>query len=145
MAVPNPNVFDALVDVGAPDPVDARLLAELVERMLRCPPGDNPLAALIDDVRRAGFDAEVRSWTEQAQPLRLPPDGVLRMTNNGKLVDDAWLKQVAQRVRMDTLQISRRYAALVPYVVKTLTPRGEVPSRRVVEIGLESLGQRAAR
>lgn len=145
MAAPQgTSVFDAMVDAKALDAIDTKLLAELVERLAGSG-NDNPIGALVDLGRAASLEREVRSWIGAGQPLPLPVDGIARMVAAGKLLADPWLDEVASRVSVDRPQVERRYAALIPSLVKSMTPRGEVPSSRVVWLGLESLRRRAAK
>ena len=138
------SVFDAMIDAGRLDATDGQLLAELVERLSQCG-DDNPIGSLVEVCSKAGFAREVRSWIGPGQPLPLPADGMARIAAAGSLLDDAWLASVAGRAGVDRPQVERRYALLIPSLVKTMTPRGEVPSSRVVSIGLESLRRRAAK
>jgi uncharacterized protein YidB (DUF937 family) len=145
MAAPQgSSVFDAMIDDARLDAIDAKLQAELVERLIAAG-GDNPIGALIEIGRKAGLEREVRSWIGPGQPLPLPTDGIRRLVSAGDLLSDAWLDEVAKRLDIDRSQVERRYSTLVPSLVKTMTPRGEVPSRRVVLLGLESLRRRAAK
>jgi uncharacterized protein YidB (DUF937 family) len=145
MAAPQgSSVFDAMIDEGRLDAIDAKLLAELVERLIGSG-GDNPIGALIELGRKAGLDGEVRSWIGPGQPLPLQTDGIRRLVTAGDLLADAWLDEVATRVNIDRSQVERRFSTLIPSLVKTMTPRGEVPSSRVVLLGLESLRRRAVK
>ena len=145
MAAPQgTSVFDAMIDAKALDAVDATLVRELVERLAGSG-ADNPIGALVDLGRGAGFEREVRSWIGPGQALPLPVDGVARLVAAGGLLADPWLDQVRKRVDLDRAQIERRYATLIPSLVKSMTPRGEVPSSRVVWLGLAALRRRAAK
>jgi uncharacterized protein YidB (DUF937 family) len=144
MSASQPSVFDALIDDGRLDGVDARLLAELVERLTGCG-AENPIGSLVGIAEKAGLQREVRSWIGPGQPLPLPPDGMDKLASGGELFDQAWLTQVGGRLGIDQTQLARRLSRLIPMLVKTLTPRGEIPSSRVVSVGLESLRRRAAR
>ena len=143
-APPGKSVFDAMIDAKALDAIDTKLLAELVERLAGSG-NDNPIGALVEAGQAAGLEREVRSWIGPGQPLTLPVDGIARIVAAGKLLADPWLHDVASRVGIDRSQVERRYATLIPSLVKTMTPRGEVPSSRVVWLGLESLRRRAAK
>ena len=145
MAAPQgSSVFDAMIDDGRLDAIDVKLLAELVERLAGTG-GENPIDALVKLGTKAGLEREVRSWIGPGQPLPLPIDGIRRMVTTGDLLADPWLTEVATRVGIDRSQVERRYSTLIPSLVKTMTPRGEVPSSRVVSLGLESLRRRAAK
>jgi uncharacterized protein YidB (DUF937 family) len=147
MASP-PSVFDALAagNTGE-DPLDQRLLADFAER-LGTQPDANPLARLLDDFALAGFAPDVRAWLAPGQsssPPPLPVDAIERVATVGHVLDHAWLASVAGRNGIDVAVASRRLGALVPRVVKALTPRGEVPSARALAIGLDGLRRKAAR
>ena len=144
MSTPYANVFDSLIDAGRLDAAGASLLAELVERLSR--PGiDNPLETLVRLAQAAGYTREVRSWIGPGQPLALPADGIDRMAAEGGLLDEAWLADISHRHGIEPTEARRRLSLLIPMLVKTLTPRGEIPSSRVVSVGLEALKKRAAR
>lgn len=145
MAAPQgSSVFDAMIDAGRLDAIDTRLLAELAER-LAASGKDNPVVALIELGSRVGLEREVRSWVGPGQAVPLTTDGLARLVNADALLGNPWLDQVASRLGVDRSQVERRYSTLIPSLVKTLTPRGEVPSSRVVGMGLESLRRKAAK
>jgi uncharacterized protein YidB (DUF937 family) len=145
MAAPQgSSVFDAMIDDGRLEAIDVKLLAEIIERLVASG-GENPIDALAKLGIKAGLEREVRSWIGPGQPLPLPIDGIRRMVATGDLLTDPWLSEVATRVGIDRSQVERRYSTLIPSLVKTMTPRGEVPSSRVVSLGLESLRRRAAK
>ena len=88
MAAPQgSSVFDAMVDANRLDAIDTKLLAELVERLAGSG-NDNPIGALVELGRAAGFEREVRSWIGPGQPLTLPVDGIARLVAAGKLLAD---------------------------------------------------------
>lgn len=144
MSTPYASVFDSLIDAGRLDAVSSSLLSELVER-LACASDDNPVALLVRLAERAGHDREVRSWIGPGQPLPLTAEGVSAIAAGGELFDEAWIGQISQRHALEPAETKRRLAQLIPMLVKTLTPRGEIPSSRVVSLGLEALRKRAAR
>jgi uncharacterized protein YidB (DUF937 family) len=61
------------------------------------------------------------------------------------VLDHDWLAQTAVRNGLDKDTAARRLGALVPKVVKALTPRGELPTARALSIGLDGLRRKAAR
>jgi len=148
MTPARPSVFDALAADPRPvDALDQRVLADFADR-LAAKSDANGLAILLDDVRAAGYDADVRAWLAPGQsssPPPLPPDAITGIARQGRVVDGAWLVQEAQRLGVDVDTISRRLAALLPGVVKALTPRGDVPTARALLIGLEGLRRKPVR
>jgi uncharacterized protein YidB (DUF937 family) len=148
MSAPRPSVFDALAtDPRAADVLDQRLLADFADRMA-AKSSANSLQMLLDDVRAAGFDADVRAWLAPGQstsPPPLPPEAIIGVARQGQVIDGAWLAQEAQSIGVDVDLIARRLAALVPGVVKALTPRGDVPTARALLIGLDGLRRKAVR
>jgi uncharacterized protein YidB (DUF937 family) len=147
MASP-PSVFDALAAGNAgDDPLDQRLLADFAER-LATRQDANPLARLLDDFTLAGFAPDVRAWLAPGQssaPPALPADAIERVATVGHVLDHPWLAATASRNGIEVAVASRRLGALVPRVVKALTPRGEVPTARALAIGLDALRRRAPR
>jgi len=145
---PRSSVFDALAtDARSLDALDQRLLADFADR-LAAPADANPLQVLLADARAAGFDADVRAWLapgQSAAPPPLPPEAITAIARQGHVIDGAWLGQEAQSHGVDVDTITRRLAALLPGVVKALTPRGDVPTPRALLIGLDGLRRRAVR
>jgi uncharacterized protein YidB (DUF937 family) len=141
----SPSVFDTLVDVGRLDATDASLLDALVERLESKGGNEAALRALVDQCTAAGYGAAVRSWVGPGQPAPIPPDGVLALVMTGGVLDEAWLQAAATRAGVTPEVAARRYALIIPLLVKTLTPRGSIPSDRVVAVGLASMRRRAAK
>jgi uncharacterized protein YidB (DUF937 family) len=148
MSSPRSSVFDALAtESRASDPLDQWLLADLADRMA-ARPDVNTLQLLLDDARAAGYGADVRAWLapgQSAVPPPLPPDAVTAIARQGQVLDGAWLAQEAQAHAVDVDTVTRRLAALLPGVVKALTPRGDVPTPRALAIGLDGLRRKAVR
>ena len=142
------SVFDALAtDNRIDDPLDQRLTAELAERLSSLP-DPNPVQALVDDFVRAGFDGDVRAWLAPGQssaPPPLPVEAIDRVATINHVLGQDWLQQLAARNGVEKDVVTRRLAALLPRLVKSLTPRGAVPSPRAAQIGLEGLRRKAAK
>jgi uncharacterized protein YidB (DUF937 family) len=108
----------------------------------------NPLQRLLADFRAAGYDADVRAWLAPGQssaPPALPADAVDRVAARSSVLDRAWLDDVAARTGVDATVVTHRLSALLPGAIKSLTPRGEVPSPRALAIGLDTLQRRPLR
>jgi uncharacterized protein YidB (DUF937 family) len=148
MIAPRPSVFDTSArDPRADDALDRRLLAEFAARLAALHDG-NPLQRLLDDFRAAGFDADVRAWLAPGQsssPPALPADAIDRVAARSSVLDAAWLRDVAARSGIDATVVAQRLGALLPGAIKSLTPRGEVPSPRALAIGLDTLQRRPLR
>ena len=148
MIAPQPSVFDGLT---SDDPLDGRLLGELVDRVATLQGKDaraNGLEVLIDDFKKGGFESYVCSWLapgQSAAPDPMPAEVLDKVSQKGQAISTDWLAHVAVDTGLPTPEVTRRFSALVPVVVKALTPRGTVPSRAVVQIGLDALKRRAAR
>ena len=148
MTTPRTSVFDALAtDTRSADPLDQRLLADFADLLAQRSQA-NSLAMLLDDVRAAGYDADVRAWLapgQSASPPPLPPEAITAIARQGHVIDGAWLLREAQSYGVDVDTLSRRLAALVPAAVKALTPRGDVPTPRALLIGLDALRRKPLR
>ena len=151
------SVFDALAaDARPADPLDQRLLADFADRLAPKPQADapespaqaNPLQMLLEDFRGAGFADDVRAWLapgQAASPPPLPAEAITAVATSGRVIDQAWLEAEAARYKVDVDTVIRRLAALLPAVVKALTPRGEVPTARALFIGVDGLRRRPVR
>lgn len=148
MSTPRPSVFDALAaDTRSTDPLDQRLTGDFADRLASCPQA-NALQALLDDVRAAGYGDDARAWLapgQSAAPPPLPPDAITAIAKRGSIIDEPWLEDEAKRLGVDVDTIVRRLAALLPGMVKALTPRGDVPTQRALQIGLDGLRRKAVR
>jgi len=148
MIAPRTSVFDTGArDPRGDDPLDRRLLAEFAAR-LSALQDSNPLQRLLADFRAAGFDADVRAWLAPGQsstPPALPADAIDRVAARSTVLDRPWLDDVAARAGTDAATVAQRLCALLPGAIKSLTPRGEVPSPRALAIGLDTLQRRPLR
>jgi uncharacterized protein YidB (DUF937 family) len=157
MSAPRASVFDPLTTDARPaDPLDQRLLADFAERLAPKTDGDalaalaqaNPLQMLLEDFRAANYQDDVRAWLapgQAASPPPLPPDAITAVAAKGRVIDKAWLEAEAARYNVDVDTVTRRLAALIPSVIKVLTPRGEVPTPRALLIGVDGLRRRPVR
>jgi uncharacterized protein YidB (DUF937 family) len=157
MSAPRASVFDALAaDARSADPLDQRLLADFAERLAAKAGGDapealaqpNPLQMLLEDFRGANYKDDVRAWLapgQAASPPPLPAEAITAIAAKGRVIDQAWLAAEAARYTVDVDTVTRRLAALIPSVVKVLTPRGEVPTLRALMIGIDGLRRRPVR
>jgi len=150
-------VFDALAaDARAVDPLDQRLLADFAERLTPKSEGNtpealaqaNPLQMLLEDFRGARYQDDVRAWLAPGQassPPPLPAEAITAVATKGRVIDEAWLAAEAARYSVDVDTVTRRLAALIPALVKALTPRGEVPTLRALMIGVDGVRRKAVR
>ena len=157
MSALRPSVFDALsADGRSADPLDQRLLADFAERLAPKTDGNaveaiaqaNPLQLLLDDFGAAGYGDDVRAWLapgQAAAPPPLPAEAITAVAAKAHVLDKAWLASEASRYGVDVDTITRRLAALIPSVIKALTPRGEAPTPRALLIGLDGLRRRPVR
>jgi len=141
------GVFDALAaEPDVTNPVDAHVVAAFAARLAAYPPG-HPLESLLGDFRDAGYARDVQSWLApgaSAAPT-LPVEAVTRAIGDDHVISDAWIVDTCRSTGLDRIVLLTRLAALVPWAVKTLTPRGELPSPRGMQMGLDVLRRRAAR
>jgi len=149
MIAPQPSVFDGLTSDD--DRLDGRLLGELVDRVATLQGRDvsaNGVNVLIDDFKKGGFESYVYSWLapgQSAAPDPMPPEVLDKVSQEGQVISTDWLAHVAVDTGLSRPEVTRRFSVLVPVVVKALMPRGTVPSRAAVQIGLDALKRRAAR
>ena len=140
------GIFDTLnPQMQTPSAVDARLFAGLVERLAKVPGGAG-LKTLQSELAPTLRDAQMRSWMGNRAADPLSSDQLKNAIADGNMVlDKDTLNDLKSRSGLNEMQTIEHCARLIPGLVRTLTPRGELPSETVVEAGLESLRRELAR
>ncbi|MFO1395630.1 MAG: YidB family protein [Burkholderiales bacterium] len=142
MPVQNPSVFDSLVEAPAPAAADAALGEWLVRRLLAQGPA-NGLQQLVDGMRQCGLEDRLAGWLAgRAQPLAAAD--VERLGVAAPVLDHAAIDTAANAAHVDVAQVRARIGELLPEVVRSLMPRGEVPSWRALELGLTAMSKSLA-
>jgi len=60
------------------------------------------------------------------------------------VLDAEWLHEVVTAAKAPEAEVVQRYADMIPKMIKALTPRGEIPSARVLAAGFEAMRRRSA-
>jgi uncharacterized protein YidB (DUF937 family) len=138
MQPPAPSVFDSLVEPGQQPPVDAALLMWLVNSILRSG-SEQKLKDFVDDMRAQKMGGALDSWLGSGTPRPIDAAQLKNFVGTDKLLDATQLATLANNNKIGEDELLQRFAELLPEAVRVLMPRGEVPSWRALEPGLNSL------
>ena len=94
------------------------------------------LGALIEQMGRAGFGEQARSWIGTGENQALPSGALEQIFGAGGLAE------IARRAGLTQDEASRGLAQLMPEVVDRVTPRGEVPGDDDLLASVEDLARR---
>lgn len=134
------GVFDSLISQkGTPSAADTKLLSGLVETLARVPGGEG-LKALTEEFHKRQLDALLQSWmgNNVAEPLSAEQlQGAVSTAN--RILTPKTIADLTSRCGLNNAQTIEHMAQLMPTLVRALTPRGELPSETIVQVGLESL------
>lgn len=120
-------------------------LAPLVIGMLRgsgqgaqAAPGGSGggLGDLLEQLRRAGFGDQTRSWVSTGQNAPLPPGAMEQIFGRRGLSD------LARRAGLSEEDTSRGLSELLPEMIDRLTPDGQVPDQNGLLASLSALSRR---
>jgi uncharacterized protein YidB (DUF937 family) len=79
------------------------------------------LGALLEQMQRAGFGDQARSWVGTGQNMPIPPDALDQIFGRGGI------DEIAREAGLTPQQTSEGLSELLPEVVDRFTPGGEVP------------------
>lgn len=137
MQVQTPSVFDSLVEAPAPAAADA-VLGEWLARQLLAQRDANGLQQLVDAMRKCGLDDRLTAWLSgRTQPLAAAD--VERLGHETAVLGPTAVDALATAANIEVTQVRTRLGELLPEVVRSLMPRGEVPSWRALELGLNAM------
>jgi uncharacterized protein YidB (DUF937 family) len=114
-------------------------LGDILGRVLGGAAGGGGLGALLEQMARAGFGDQARSWVSTGQNLPLP-SGAL-----DQIFGREGVAEIARRAGLSEADASRGLAQLMPEVVDHLTPSGAVPEGNDLLASVEALTRRLER
>lgn len=79
------------------------------------------LGGLLEQMARAGYGDQARSWVGTGQNMPIAPDAIEQIFGRGGLAE------IAHRAGVSEADASRGLSALLPEVVDRVTPEGQVP------------------
>jgi uncharacterized protein YidB (DUF937 family) len=94
------------------------------------------LGALIEQMGRAGFGDQARSWIGTGENQALPSGALEQIFGAGGLAE------IARQAGLTQDETSRGLAQLMPEVVDRVTPRGEVPRDEDLLASVDDLARR---
>jgi uncharacterized protein YidB (DUF937 family) len=79
------------------------------------------LGGLLEQMQRAGFGDQARSWVSTGQNMPISPDAF------GQIFGEGGLEEIARRANLTPQQTSEGLSQLLPEVVDRVTPGGQEP------------------
>jgi uncharacterized protein YidB (DUF937 family) len=94
------------------------------------------LGALLDQLQRAGFGDQGRSWVGSGPNQAIPPDAF------GRIFGDGGLAEIARSAGLSPQDTARGLSQLMPEVVDRMTPNGEMPDDAALAANVGALARR---
>ncbi len=94
------------------------------------------LGTLLEQLQRAGFGDQARSWVGTGQNQPIPPDAFARIFGDGGLAE------IARSAGLSPQDTARGLSQLMPEVVDRMTPNGEVPDDAALAANVGALARR---
>lgn len=94
------------------------------------------LGELLEQVQRAGYGDQARSWVARGQNMPISPDDL------GQIFGQSGVEEIARRAGLTPRQTSEGLSELLPEVVDRLTPEGDVPDADQLTRSVEDLRRR---
>lgn len=108
-------------------------LMDVVTQMLSNTGQQGGLAGLAKMFQDKGMGEQIASWIGTGQNQSVSADQIKNVLGSGQL------GQIARQLGMDEQQAAGGLAGLLPQVVDTLTPGGQIPQGDLMEQGLALL------
>lgn len=91
------------------------------------------LAGLVENFQKNGLGDVVTSWISTGKNLPISADQIQRVFGNQQV------SQIAQRVGIEPEKVTTALASVLPGLVDTLTPNGQLPNEDMLLKGLSIL------
>lgn len=111
-------------------------LGDILGQVLGGAAAGGGLGALIEQMGRAGFGEQARSWIGTGENQALPSGALEQIFGAGGLAE------IARQAGLTQDEASRGLAQLMPEVVDRVTPRGEVPRDEDLLASVDDLARR---
>jgi uncharacterized protein YidB (DUF937 family) len=98
--------------------------------------GAGALGGLLEQMQRAGFGDQARSWVGTGQNMPISPDAL------GQVFGQGGIEEIARQAGLTPREASEGLSELLPEVVDRVTPDGEVPDLDRLTMSVDSLRQR---
>ena len=98
--------------------------------------GGGALGGLLEQMQKAGFGDQARSWVGRGQNMPIPPEAL------DQIFGEHGIGEIARHAGLTPRQTSEGLSALLPEVVDRVTPDGQVPDLDQLTMSVEGLRRR---
>jgi uncharacterized protein YidB (DUF937 family) len=98
--------------------------------------GMGGLGGLLEQMQRAGYGEQARSWVGTDQNMPISPDVL------GQIFGQGGIEEIARQAGLTPQQTSEGLSELLPEVVDHVTPNGQVPDLDQLALSVENLSRR---
>lgn len=98
--------------------------------------GMGGLGGLLEQMQRAGYGEQARSWVGTGQNMPVSPDVL------GQIFGQGGIEEIARQAGVTPQEASTGLSELLPEVVNHVTPNGQVPDLDQLALSVENLRRR---
>ena len=98
--------------------------------------GMGGLGGLLEQMQRAGYGEQARSWVGTGQNMPISPDVL------GQIFGQGGIEEIARQAGVTPQEASTGLSELLPEVVNQVTPDGQVPDLDQLALSVENLRRR---
>jgi uncharacterized protein YidB (DUF937 family) len=98
--------------------------------------GMGGLGGLLEQMQRAGYSEQARSWVGTGQNMPVSPDVL------GQIFGQGGIEEIARQAGVTPQEASTGLSELLPEVVNQVTPDGQVPDLDQLALSVENLRRR---
>jgi uncharacterized protein YidB (DUF937 family) len=98
--------------------------------------GMGGLGGLLEQMQRAGYGEQARSWVGTGQNMPISPDVI------GQIFGQGGIAEIARQAGVSEREASEGLSQLLPEVVDRVTPNGQVPDLDQLAASVEDLRKR---
>jgi uncharacterized protein YidB (DUF937 family) len=98
--------------------------------------GMGGLGGLLEQMQRAGYGEQARSWVGTGQNMSISPDVL------GQIFGQGGIEEIARQAGVTPQEASTGLSELLPEVVNQVTPDGQVPDLDQLALSVENLRRR---